>query len=717
MYSQVIALFSAFCSSLTILALGIERRKNPGALGVVLFGGALFALATSYLLMLFEAPVGEGVLELLFSLGIVVACSALLWFAIEYAPPGSWHPRLQTLVTLVFPALLVLFTWLTASRIQPGSSPSPDQTRALLELLAIVFSIAVLLLAILILGQMLAGIPLAYRRQIEIAILAMLFPLAGAGMQVLGLEKVVGVHLPFLAFAIAGLLFAYALITYHLLRSRPISRADIVEVLKDGWLFVDQDDRIADLNYTAVRVIGLPRAKILGQKIDSILQNWGNFARNMSSKELEFRGSMQIDSQWKYYNIRTTSVTDRIGRLVGQVITWRDITERRKADAARQQTRDGMFVLLQSIADAASRSLQLSDFLAEAINHIVFSFNSRVCMVFMLDEKFEKENDNSYHLAGSHGLSDQMLQQVSTLFNEYQNSGIFENLEPVLIEATGADERIPEPFRVLGNLCLFAAPMIAENEYIGWLLLARTSETPFEPDEFARLKIVTEELSNRIHNFRRFQTKVAVEERQRLVRDLHDAVSQKLYGLVTLTEATKARIEAGEPEIPNDVLRKIGENARQALKEMRLFLYELQPVDLEQGLVASLHHRLGAVEGRADVRARLLADEDIQLGPDKQIALYYISQEALNNVLRHAGAKSVVVRLTQKRVNVHFEIEDDGCGFDLKRASSSDGLGLKNIRERTALMGGKLTIRSSPGKGTKLTVTVPKDSKAKRRRA
>jgi signal transduction histidine kinase len=209
--------------------------------------------------------------------------------------------------------------------------------------------------------------------------------------------------------------------------------------------------------------------------------------------------------------------------------------------------------------------------------------------------------------------------------------------------------------------------------------------------------------------------KVAIEERQRLVRDLHDAVSQKLYGLVTLTEATKARIDAGEPEIPDQVLTKIGENARQALKEMRLFLYELQPVDLEQGLVATLHHRLGAVEGRADVKARLLADEDIQLGPEKQIALYYISQEALNNVLRHAGAESVVVRLKQKRVNVHFEIEDDGCGFNLKKASASDGMGLKNMRERTELIGGKLKIHSTPGKGTKITVTVPKDSKPKRR--
>jgi signal transduction histidine kinase len=75
----------------------------------------------------------------------------------------------------------------------------------------------------------------------------------------------------------------------------------------------------------------------------------------------------------------------------------------------------------------------------------------------------------------------------------------------------------------------------------------------------------------------------------------------------------------------------------------------------------------------------------------------------------------VIVRLKQKRVNVYFEIEDDGCGFNLKKANTSDGMGLKNMRERTALIGGKLKIRAIPGKGTKITVTVPKDSKPKRR--
>jgi PAS domain S-box-containing protein len=715
MYSQVIVLFAAFCSSITIIAIAIGVRKNPGAISMMLFGGSLFALALIYsaiqVLNLYEdLPL------IILNIGIVLACTALLSFSIEYSNPRIWLPRLYIPVVSLIPAFSLLLGWILLTQGVFGFERFPGEIEPILQLLTTLFLVPVLLVATIVMAQMLVNTSPSYKPQYTMTMIGMILPIISAGLSIFGVPIILGVRVHIITLSMTGLVLSYALIKYRLLRIIPISRSDIVEVSKDGWLFVDSSDHIADLNYAAGKVIGLPRAKILGQKIDSILQNWGNFAKNVSAKELEFRGSINIDGQWKYFNIRSSSITDRVGKLIGQVITWRDITERRKADAARQQTRDEMFVLLQSIADAASRSLRLSDFLLESINHIVYSFNSTISMVFMLDEKFEKENYDSYHLAASHGLSEKFFTRITAMFNEHQNTGIFENLEPFLIDDTGMDERIPEAFHLLGNLSLFGSPMIAENEYIGWALLARPSDSPFGSDEFARLKIVIEELSTRIFNFRRFQTKVAVEERQRLVRDLHDAVSQKLYGLVTLTEGTKARIAAGQPDIPDEVLTKIGENARQALKEMRLFLYELQPVDLEQGLVAALHYRLGAVEGRADVKARLLADEDIQLGPEKQLALYYISQEALNNILRHAGAKSVVVRLQQKRVNVIFEIEDDGCGFNVKQSSTSAGLGLKNMRERTALIGGKCKIHSVPGKGTKITVTVSKDSKPKRRR-
>jgi len=129
------------------------------------------------------------------------------------------------------------------------------------------------------------------------------------------------------------------------------------------------------------------------------------------------------------------------------------------------------------------------------------------------------------------------------------------------------------------------------------------------------------------------------------VRDLHDSVTQKLYGLVALTEVGQAGLDAGS-EVQHNVtsariFSRIGDYARQVLKEMRLFLFELQPINLERdGLIAVLNHRLATVEGRADIKARLLADKNISLSLEREVALYFIAQEALATKIDYADKET-----------------------------------------------------------------------------
>jgi signal transduction histidine kinase len=143
---------------------------------------------------------------------------------------------------------------------------------------------------------------------------------------------------------------------------------------------------------------------------------------------------------------------------------------------------------------------------------------------------------------------------------------------------------------------------------------------------------------------------------------------------------------------------------------MRLFLFQMKPVDLEHtGLVAALHERLAAVEGRADVKARLLADDDIDLSLDKETMLYYIAQEALNNIMKHADARSVTILLKKRKTSVTLEVVDDGRGFD-PTTLEKGGMGLRIMQERVAKLNGKLKITSQPGKGTKVTATIGKNN-------
>jgi len=290
---------------------------------------------------------------------------------------------------------------------------------------------------------------------------------------------------------------------------------------------------------------------------------------------------------------------------------------------------------------------------------------------------------------------------------------VFKSKQPLALADASADDDIPLSFRQDDLHSAVILPLLAQTEadskIMGAICLGRREVKPYTADEIIRLSAIAEQIATLVQSDRRRQLAIALSERERLQRDLHDSVSQKLYGLVALTEAAQAGLEAGSKVVPSQVLAKIGENARQAVKEMRLFLYEMQPVDLEQdGLVTVLHHRLAAVEGRADVQARLLADEDISLSKSKEVALYYITQEALNNVLKHAHAQSVLVTLKQTRQNVILEVVDDGGGFDVKNVDRG-GMGLRNMKTRTEQVNGSLKITSTPGAGTKIKVKVSRD--------
>jgi signal transduction histidine kinase len=200
-----------------------------------------------------------------------------------------------------------------------------------------------------------------------------------------------------------------------------------------------------------------------------------------------------------------------------------------------------------------------------------------------------------------------------------------------------------------------------------------------------------------------------LQERDRLARELHDSVTQSLYSLTLFTQAARELAEAGNLERTQHNLARIAHTAGQALKEMRLLVYELRPLALtDVRLIEALQHRLDAVEGRSGVQARLLleAEEDIELSATVEEELYRIAQEALNNALKHAHATSVAVRLVVPADSrrLEFEVSDDGCGFDTDAVKGKGGLGLTSIRERADRLGAELSVSSTPGQGTQVKI-------------
>ena len=165
--------------------------------------------------------------------------------------------------------------------------------------------------------------------------------------------------------------------------------------------------------------------------------------------------------------------------------------------------------------------------------------------------------------------------------------------------------------------------------------------------------------------------------------------------------------ESGDLESAKHYLSRVSEVIHQALKDMRLLVFQMRPPELDtEGLVGALQRRLDAVEKRAGIEARLISDELPTLPDDVVDGLYGIAQEALNNVLKHAEADAVSVTIRSGGASVNFEVVDDGRGFDIEAAHEGGGMGLKNMQERAAQLSGELTIDTAPGQGTKLKVLI-----------
>jgi len=198
----------------------------------------------------------------------------------------------------------------------------------------------------------------------------------------------------------------------------------------------------------------------------------------------------------------------------------------------------------------------------------------------------------------------------------------------------------------------------------------------------------------------------ALAERQRLARDLHDAVSQSLYAAHLHAEAAMRLLQADELPGVGDNLVLLREAARQALADMRLLIFELRPSSLpDEGLVGALRSRLEAVEFRSGIRTSFEADMGLDLSTAEEEALFGIATEALNNSLKHAAADTITCSLKAAGRWMILRVSDDGQGFEPDGAEA--GFGLDGMRERAEGIGAELILNSTPGTGTEVLVRLP----------
>lgn len=198
------------------------------------------------------------------------------------------------------------------------------------------------------------------------------------------------------------------------------------------------------------------------------------------------------------------------------------------------------------------------------------------------------------------------------------------------------------------------------------------------------------------------------EERKKIARDLHDHIGQDLAAIKISLGMSKIRLPAREAAARTEIEETV-RLVDKAIGDVRSLSSSLRPASLDElGLVPCLRHEFDYLASRGGLAIELAAGRlGGRLPPEKEIVVYRIVQEAMTNILKHARARRVRVRLSRRGGLVRLSVSDDGRGFHPKDGKSPPGLGLLGMRERVTLAGGKFAIASRPERGTRIVVTLP----------
>jgi signal transduction histidine kinase len=255
-------------------------------------------------------------------------------------------------------------------------------------------------------------------------------------------------------------------------------------------------------------------------------------------------------------------------------------------------------------------------------------------------------------------------------------------------------------------------PIVDGEEILGELFLANSNRPGgFTAADEELLRLLAAHAAIALVNARLYERSrelSIVEERNRIARELHDAVTQKLFSLRLTAEAAAALLGA-DPTRAAAELGNIRRLAAEATEELRAIVVGQRPVDLTgDELDVALRKQIDLLDRVHEARVRFVGRCVPRLDDDRQEAIYRIAQEAMHNALRHAEAARIDVNLLSRNGTVVLEVVDDGRGFDpLAAGEATRRLGLASMRERARSIGGQLRVTSSPGGGTTVRLEVP----------
>ena len=368
--------------------------------------------------------------------------------------------------------------------------------------------------------------------------------------------------------------------------------------------------------------------------------------------------------------------------------------------------------MISAIATAISQPLDLKDMLDIARRRALELTGLESCMVFLVDDQ-RKE----LRLFEHQGLSPRALQDLDRMkFGEGLAGRVARSGEPIIVENVSEDPRLISTLAKEAGLRFMASvPLKSKGRLFGVMNLASTSRHSFKLQEVALLIAIGQQIGVAIENARLYeqaQSIAALEERDRIGRELHDGLAQVLGYLHLKSKAAEGLLSSGQVAQAQAELGEIQEVAREAYGDVRESILGLRTtITTGAGLIPTLTEYLHKFSQQSGICARLVMGDDarMEFAPVAEIQLLRIIQEALTNIRKHSQASRAWVRFEADGEQAVITIEDDGRGFDPSLIGQDDQehFGLQTMRERAESVGGTLHISTQPGQGVRVTIQLP----------
>lgn len=286
--------------------------------------------------------------------------------------------------------------------------------------------------------------------------------------------------------------------------------------------------------------------------------------------------------------------------------------------------------------------------------------------------------------------------------------------EVVGLAARAGESRRPEMARTAG-VSIMCVPILSREAVIGVIAGITSSRRGFPGDRVALTALLAALAGAAIENARlarRTQYSLLADERSRIAKEMHDGLSQRLFGVSLALENCRKRLDTREPDV-GARLDKTQELVLQSLAEVRRYIYDLRPLNLDRlGLAGSVNLFVNDMCASAGLYGRFYVEgPERPVSPAAEACLYRVAQEAVTNVVRHARARSMTVLLVYDDRSLELIVEDDGQGFDVAAAlaESREGasIGLRSMRDRVSTLSGTLRVESGRTTGSTIRARVP----------